>query len=106
MGRNRAGCDRRPSAARQSRAVQFLFDWPIFLAGGSRRCWCVAVAEKTAGSSVMTGPLILITLGVLFLLNNLYPAMFRFGRMWPVILVVIGLSKIAEYLQQNRKRGE
>jgi hypothetical protein len=54
----------------------------------------------------MTGPLILITLGVLFLLNNLYPDVFRFGRMWPVILIVIGLSRIAEYFQQNRKQGE
>jgi LiaI-LiaF-like transmembrane region len=54
----------------------------------------------------MTGPLILITLGVLFLLNNLYPGVFRFGRMWPVILIVIGLSRIAEYFQQNRKQGE
>jgi LiaI-LiaF-like transmembrane region len=54
----------------------------------------------------MTGPLILITLGVLFLLNNLYPDLFRFGRMWPVILIVIGLSRIAEYFQQNRKQGE
>ena len=66
----------------------------------------MAVDEKANGGGVMTGPLILITLGVLFLLNNLYPGMFRFGRMWPVILIVIGLSKIAEYFQQNRKQGE
>jgi hypothetical protein len=66
----------------------------------------VAVNEKANGGGTMTGPLILITLGVLFLLNNLYPVMFRFGRMWPVILIVIGASKIAEYFQQNRKQGE
>ena len=46
----------------------------------------------------MKGPIILIVLGVLFLLNNLYPDVFRFSRMWPVILIVIGLIRIAEYL--------
>lgn len=46
----------------------------------------------------MKGPIILIALGVLFLLNNLYPDVFRFSRMWPVILIVIGLVRIAEYL--------
>jgi hypothetical protein len=50
----------------------------------------------------MTGPLILIVLGVLFLMNNLFPGRFGFGRMWPVILIVIGVVKIVEALQ---KRG-
>jgi hypothetical protein len=54
----------------------------------------------------MTGPLILITLGTLLLLHNLYPAVFRFGRMWPLILVVIGLSKIAEYFHEKNKEGQ
>jgi hypothetical protein len=53
----------------------------------------------------MTGPIILITLGVLFLLNNLYPAQFEFGRMWPVILIVIGLVKIFEYFRATEPRG-
>ena len=47
----------------------------------------------------MLGPLLLIVIGVLFLLNNLYPGIFRFGKMWPVILIVIGLAKVFEYLQ-------
>jgi hypothetical protein len=47
----------------------------------------------------MLGPLLLIALGILFLLNNLYPGMFRFGKMWPVILIIIGLSKVIEYFQ-------
>jgi len=47
----------------------------------------------------MTGAFVLITLGVLFLLNNLYPSDFRFGRLWPVILIVIGVVKIVEYFQ-------
>ncbi len=49
----------------------------------------------------MLGPLLLIVLGVLFLLNNMYPGVFRFGKMWPVILIVIGLGKILEYLQNS-----
>jgi hypothetical protein len=54
----------------------------------------------------MTGPLILIALGILLLLHNLYPTVFQFSRMWPVILIVIGLSRIAEYFHQRRKEGE
>jgi hypothetical protein len=57
----------------------------------------------------MMGPLLLIAIGVLFLLNNLYPGVFRFGRMWPVILIVIGVTKVIEYFQnqkpENRKEG-
>jgi hypothetical protein len=61
----------------------------------------------------MTGPILIIVLGVLFLLNNFIPE-FRFSRMWPVILIVIGLSKIIEYFQVkdrgdtpvSRKEGE
>ena len=60
----------------------------------------------------MLGPVLLIVIGVLFLLNNMYPGVFRFGRMWPVILIVIGIAKIIEYLQgqhqppQDRKEGQ
>jgi hypothetical protein len=50
----------------------------------------------------MTGPLILIALGVLFLLNNLYPDVFSFRRLWPVILIVIGLAKIIESMMGRR----
>jgi hypothetical protein len=46
----------------------------------------------------MTGPLILIVLGVLLLLNNLYPDVYPFSRVWPVILVVIGIGKVLESL--------
>jgi hypothetical protein len=55
----------------------------------------------------MIGPLLLIVIGILFLLNNLYPAVFRFGKMWPVILIAIGTAKVIEYFQgrksENRK---
>jgi len=52
----------------------------------------------------MLGPLLLIVIGVLFLLNNMYPGVFRFGKMWPVILIVIGLSKVIEYFQSPRQQ--
>ena len=44
----------------------------------------------------MLGPVILIVLGVLLLLNNMYPDVFQFSRMWPVILIVIGFAKVVE----------
>ena len=52
----------------------------------------------------MLGPLLLIVIGVLFLLNNMYPGLFRFGKMWPVILIVIGISKVFEYFQGPREQ--
>jgi len=53
----------------------------------------------------MLGPVLLIVLGFLFLLNNLYPDMFRFGKMWPVILIVIGVSKVLDYLRKDRSKS-
>jgi len=49
------------------------------------------------------GPMMLIVIGILFLLNNLFPYQFRFGRMWPVILIVIGVVKVIEYFQMEGK---
>jgi cell wall-active antibiotic response 4TMS protein YvqF len=54
----------------------------------------------------MLGPLLLIVIGVLFLLNNMYPGVFRFGKMWPVILIVIGLSKVFEYFQGHAEKTD
>lgn len=53
----------------------------------------------------MLGPLLLIVIGLLFLLNNMYPGVFRFGKMWPVILIVIGLSKVIEYFQTPKQQN-
>jgi hypothetical protein len=53
----------------------------------------------------MTGPLILIVLGVLFLLNNLYPDIYPFSRVWPVILVVIGVAKVVESIARRKGNG-
>lgn len=54
----------------------------------------------------MLGPLLLIVIGVLFLLNNMYPDVFRFGKMWPVILIVIGLAKVADYFRSPRESAD
>ena len=50
----------------------------------------------------MTWPLILIAVGVLLLLNNLYPDMYPPRRVWPVILIVIGFGKVLESILQRR----
>jgi len=54
----------------------------------------------------MLGPLLLIVIGILFLLNNMYPGVFRFGKMWPVILIVIGLAKVFEYFQGHSEKTD
>jgi hypothetical protein len=56
----------------------------------------------------MLGPVMLIVIGILFLLNNLYPDEFRFSRMWPVILVVIGFVKVIDYFraQAGKQAGK
>jgi hypothetical protein len=40
----------------------------------------------------LTGPAVLVTLGLLFLLQNAHVA--RFAHTWPLLLVVIGLTKV------------
>lgn len=49
----------------------------------------------------MTGPILLITLGVLLLLNNLDPGTYSFSRLWPVILIALGAGRIAEYVYRR-----
>jgi hypothetical protein len=42
------------------------------------------------------GPAILITIGVLFLLDRWHGDLFRFHHTWPAILLVVGFIKLAE----------
>lgn len=42
----------------------------------------------------LMGPVVLITLGVLFLVARMDLGL-RFGQLWPVLLIVIGLVKVA-----------
>jgi len=45
----------------------------------------------------LMGPVVLITLGALFLVGQLDWG-YSFGDLWPVLLVVIGVVKVAEAL--------
>ena len=51
------------------------------------RCQCCTIRG-------LTGPAIVITIGVLFLLHQVYGGVFYFGNTWPVILLVIGLLQL------------
>ena len=42
------------------------------------------------------GPVMLITLGLLLVIDRMGP--FGFGRTWPALLIVLGLFKLAEHL--------
>jgi hypothetical protein len=54
------------------------------------RCSC----QRCTINSLM-GPVIVTTIGILFLLGELRGDALSFSNTWPVILVVIGLIKIA-----------
>ncbi len=43
----------------------------------------------------LIGPAIIITVGVLFLLDQVRSGYFSFGNTWPVILIVIGAISLA-----------
>ncbi len=53
----------------------------------------VPVKERAALRGRIMGGVVLVTLGVLFLLRNIYP-WFRFEDYWPVILIAIGFVLI------------
>ena len=55
----------------------------------------------------LTGPLVLIVIGVVFLFQNLaHINLVRFIKMawpyWPVILIVLGISKLIEYFREHK----
>jgi hypothetical protein len=53
------------------------------------KCSCARCARRG-----LMGPVVLITIGVLFLMQQLHVA--AFNRLWPVLLVVIGVMKLLE----------
>ncbi|HXM97910.1 MAG TPA: DUF5668 domain-containing protein [Candidatus Dormibacteraeota bacterium] len=54
------------------------------------RCTCQSCTIRH-----LMGPAVLITVGVLFLLQELHSGRFDFNNTWPVILVVIGAIRLA-----------
>jgi hypothetical protein len=52
----------------------------------------------------LMGPAVLITVGVLFLLQQSH-GFYGFGRTWPVILLVVGALKLAEALASDAGHG-
>jgi hypothetical protein len=64
---------------------------------GSHRPMCLCERCRTRR---LMGPAILVTLGVLFLLDNI--SRFEFHRTWPAILLVIGVVKL---VQSNASYG-
>ena len=54
----------------------------------------------------LMGPVIIVTIGVLFLLAELRGGFFDFGNTYPVILIVIGLISLASALASIRARRE
>ncbi len=43
----------------------------------------------------LVGPVVLITIGAIFLADRWWPGM-SFGRLWPLILIAIGLVRLLE----------
>jgi hypothetical protein len=59
------------------------------------RCRCARC--RTRG---LMGPAVLVTVGVLFLIGQ-YGGRYSFGELWPILLIVIGLVKVAEALSSS-----
>jgi LiaI-LiaF-like transmembrane region len=57
------------------------------------RCHCQGCTMRS-----MTGPAIVITIGVLFLLHQAHGGNLDFGNTWPVILVVVGFLYLVSSL--------
>jgi|YelNatPaOPRAMG01_1025707.scaffolds.fasta_scaffold53346_3 hypothetical protein len=50
---------------------------------------------RHTGHYGLTGPLLLIAIGVMFLVGQFEPA-WGISRTWPVLLIVLGLAKLLE----------
>lgn len=60
-------------------------------------------ADSTALVNAIRGPIIMITVGVLFALDSLTPL--RFHQTWPAILVVVGLLGLAGGVGRRSRRN-
>jgi hypothetical protein len=61
--------------------------------GNSIRCACPRCTIRS-----LMGPAIIITVGVLFLLDQMRGGNFSFGNTFPIILIVIGIISLASAL--------
>lgn len=61
------------------------------------RCHCQSCTIRS-----LTGPAVVITVGILFLLHQLRGGVFYFGHTWPIILVVIGAIQLASSLASRQ----
>jgi Domain of unknown function (DUF5668) len=60
---------------------------------GYRRCRTCSCARCRCSGYL--GPLILVTLGVLFLIDQY--TMYSIGRTWPLLLIVIGVVRLLQW---------
>lgn len=60
-----------------------------------------SIAPTRRYRASLTGPIVLITLGLILLLDQLVPG-WGIGKTWPVLLVVIGISKLIQVTQPPR----
>ena len=56
--------------------------------------------NPTSLIAAIRGPIILITIGVLFALDHMTE--FTFGRTWPAILIVLGLLSLGEHFTASK----
>ena len=61
--------------------------------GHHRRRWCPCQRCRTRS---LIGPAVMVTIGVIFLLDE-FTRWSDFGKLWPLILLVIGVIKLIEY---------
>ena len=54
----------------------------------------------------LVGPAVVITLGVLWLLNEVHGGGFYFGSTWPLLLIVIGLVHLASSMASREGHVE
>lgn len=60
-------------------------------------------SDSAALFRAIRGPILLIALGVLFLMDQL--TQYEFWRTWPVLVILVGVLKLAEWLA-GRGSGE
>jgi hypothetical protein len=69
----------------------FARNWGLLGSRGCSGCGCARCRTRR-----IMGPAMLLTIGVLFLLENLHESSLGFHRTWPVILLVVGAVKLLQ----------